>query len=83
MELPEIERVEAIRVEPDDLILVTTRHPISMQEAERLKGQLRRIFPNNLCVVMTDATLEVVRPAKQVQDVQEPLAPGDAPDRGA
>jgi hypothetical protein len=79
VDLPEIERLQAVRLEPGDVVVLTVARPVSMSVAAELKGQLEPVFPGHRVLVLTEAELEILRPAtQQVQDVQPPLAPGDA-----
>lgn len=82
MDLPPIERVEAVRLEPGDVVVLTVAQPIPMAVAESLKEQLRPVFPGHKVLIVSQAELEILRPGEQqVHEVLPPLAPGDAPDR--
>lgn len=76
MNLPEVERAEAVRVEPGDIIVLTVAERLSDEVRERIRGQAEQVFPGHRCLVLSGLTLEVVRPENlsETTEAPDPLA---------
>lgn len=63
--LPPLERLQAVEVQPDDVIVATSPNVITATSIDAI----RRAFPRNkILVVEGGATIEVQRPAPQWVD---------------
>ena len=62
MDLPPIERVQAVEVGPYDTVVVTIREQITAEQADHLRGKLEEFFPaNKILILAGDAELSVTR----------------------
>lgn len=53
-----------LRVEPGDVVAVITKHQVSAAGKTRIREQLREVWPDNDCLVLSAADLAVLRPAE-------------------
>jgi hypothetical protein len=51
-ELPPIERVQAMRLEPGDTVIVTVPAHVTAVEIETLKGHMEELFPGHQIIVV-------------------------------
>lgn len=59
----EITNIEAVRLHPDDVLVVSTAHAITQQDWDDVRSQLRAWFPANESVRLPPGwTVDVVRP---------------------
>jgi disulfide oxidoreductase YuzD len=67
MELPEgIEKVETHDIQPGDVLVLRCTRPLSKEQADWMQHMIKKVFPDNLCVVMDkDTTIEVYRTQQQ------------------
>lgn len=57
-----LEHVRVLRVQPGDVITLTTDAPVDHQAADRIRQRLSQAFPNNECIVISGGELSVARP---------------------
>lgn len=61
MNLPEVEAVKLVRVEPGDVVFVKVGRIVSKDEIVSLRDMIKPLFPDNEVVVGCDADIEIVR----------------------
>lgn len=61
LELPELSRLEAVSIQPGDVLVLTIPRQSSHEAIEHFVQELRHRFPDNESLVVVDAKLEVVR----------------------
>lgn len=63
LDLPPIERLQAVTIEPGDIIIATVPVDTDDQELEQISARLGQLFLGHKVVVITDGiSLEVQRP---------------------
>lgn len=63
VEMPPVEAVQVLRVQPGDTLVITTTKPITEAAAATIRDQLRLAFPGVPAVVLDDGTtVRIVRP---------------------
>jgi predicted dinucleotide-binding enzyme len=61
--LPEVQRLQAVAVQPGDVIVATVPAATAPETAERVENVLLALFPDNKVLVLTDnVDLGVYRP---------------------
>jgi hypothetical protein len=58
----DLEHVRIVRVQPGDVVTLTTDGPLDPQAVERVRVKLSALFPDNECIVISGAELSVARP---------------------
>jgi hypothetical protein len=61
-ELPLIERVQAVELNPGDVVVLTAQGRISLQDAEELRSRAEKWFPGHEVRVLDGLELSVLRP---------------------
>ncbi|PWK81712.1 hypothetical protein C8D88_116124 [Lentzea atacamensis] len=61
----DLEHARVVRVQPGDVVVLRTDWPCSMQEVHAITQRVKRFFPDNECVVLSGAELEVFRSEEQ------------------
>jgi len=65
-DLPPIERMQAVEVGPNDVIVVTVPEDVEQHEADRIRDALVEHWPNNRIAVLAESIeLAVYRPEAQ------------------
>lgn len=52
--LPEVGKIELMRLQTGDTIVVSYSGPMSMEVQSRLRGRLKEAFPDNEVLVLSD-----------------------------
>lgn len=62
-DLPELERLQALSLDPGDVLVVTVRHSVSMAEVDQIKATVNEALPGHVVLVTSgDVDLSAYRP---------------------
>jgi hypothetical protein len=56
-----VQEVTIVRVQPGDVIVLTTRRRITPDMARELRSQVQSVWPNNKVVVADDVDISIAR----------------------
>lgn len=59
-----LRHMEVLRVEPGDVLVVKADRPMTFDVAQRIKKQVKEVFPDTPCLVLDGLELGVVRQAE-------------------
>lgn len=46
--------VQTLRLRPSDVVVLTAMGHVTIEQAERIRAEMKRFLPNNECVVLSD-----------------------------
>ena len=65
LELPEVKQVEILRLEPDDVVLVTVEGRISYNQMVNMKAVIKQVLPEQRILIMdSGSSISVIKGAK-------------------